>query len=398
MSRARMLAIVAGVYVIEGFPMGLFADLLPVYWKQSGVPNATIGALSGLGLAWAVKPLASPLVQRFGEHRRWISGSMALIAAALFLGGSDSPSTALLWWGTGLICAASAIQDIAIDAYTIGIVRRGVEGLANGVRITTYRVGVILAGTTPLLIAGPFGWRAAHLVAAGISLLLALSIWTAPKVEVPEEAKRDLPGALRTWRLRGGLAPVLLFVLLYRVGDLVMAPMVPAFWVDRGLSNEEIAFVKTTLGTLATVAGAWVGGLTVSAIGIPRALLWLGLAALASNFGYALAAQSEGANVVYAASMVESFSGGLAASGFLAFLMRICEREYAAVQYAVLTGAYAALGRLAGTTSGVAVDAVGYSTFFAGTALLALPALLLLVPARRWVELSDQEELDRGTA
>ncbi len=393
-----MLGIVAGVYVIEGFPMGLFADLLPVYWTQSGVPLATIGALSGLGLAWAVKPLASPLVQRFGEHRQWISGAMAVVACVLFLGGAERPEPWMLWWGTGLLCAASAIQDIAIDAYTIGIVPRGDEGLANSVRITTYRGGVILAGTAPLLLATPLGWKAAHVLAAALAAAMALAIWFAPRVDVPAEARRDLVGSFRTWRGRGGLAGVLLFVLTYRVADLVMAPMLKPFWVDRGLSNEEIAFVATTLGTLATVGGAAVGGLIVTRLGIPRSLLLLGLFAMGSNLGYAAAASLSGVVPIYLASLAESFCNGLAASGFLAFLMRICERQYAAVQYAVLTGAYAALGRLAGMASGWSVEQIGYAAFFAATAALALPALLLVPAARAWVDAVDDEGDDAAAA
>ena len=114
-----MLALVAGVYVLEGFPMGLFADLLPVYWKQTGVPLGTIGALSGLGLAWAAKTLWSPLVQRFGEHRRWIAAGLGTVAFALLIGGHETPSATLLWGSTALLCFASATQDMAIDAYTI---------------------------------------------------------------------------------------------------------------------------------------------------------------------------------------------------------------------------------------------------------------------------------------
>ncbi|MBW2393887.1 MAG: MFS transporter [Deltaproteobacteria bacterium] len=392
MGRRRMLAIVAGVYVIEGFPMGIFSDLLPVYWAQVGVPLETIGALSGLGLAWAAKPLWSPLVQRFGEGRAWISGSMALVAAALFFGGSEQPTAMSLWMGTGLLCAASATQDIAIDAYTIGLVRRGDEGMANAVRITTYRVGVILAGTLPLLLAGPFGWRTAHLAGGAIALVLAFATWLAPRVDGPEGGHPPLRHAFRTWQSRGAMAGVLGFVLLYRVGDMVMAPMLKPFWVERGLSNEEIALVSTTLGTAATVAGAALGGWIVSRIGISRSLLWLGVFALASNLGYAVAARSGmPPEAIYAASLVEAFCGGLAASGFLAFLMRICEREYAAVQYAVLTGAYATAGRLLGMGSGWATEQVGFATFFAMTAALALPAFALLPYAARWVAAIPEE-------
>ncbi len=393
MGRRRVLAIVAGVYVVEGFPMGLFSDLLPVYWTQVGIPLATIGQLSGLSLAWAAKPLWSPLVQRFGEHRAWISGSMAVVAAALFLGGSERPEVWSLWLATGLLCAASATQDIAIDAYTIGLVRRGDEGRANAVRITTYRVGVILAGTLPLLLAGPFGWRVAHLVGGALAAAMALAAWLAPRVQAAEAAHAPpLRLAFRTWLARGSLARVLVFVLLYRVGDLAMAPMLKPFWVERGLSNEEIALVSTTLGTLATVAGAAVGGWAVSRLGIGRSLLWLGLFALGSNLGYAAAAQpGMPREAVYAASLVESFCSGLAASGFLAFLMRISEREYAAVQYAVLTGAYAALGRLAGMGSGWATEQLGFALFFAATAAMALPAFAFLPQAARWIDLIPEE-------
>ena len=34
---------------------------------------------------------------------------------------------------------------------------------------------------------------------------MALAIWLAPRVEVPQETRRDLVGAFRTWRGRGGL-------------------------------------------------------------------------------------------------------------------------------------------------------------------------------------------------
>lgn len=392
MGRRRMLAIVAGVYVIEGFPMGIFTDLLPVYWTQIGVPLQTIGALSGLGLAWAIKPLWSPLVQRFGEGRAWISGSMAAVAAVLFFGGSEQPSSATLWIGTALLCAASATQDIAIDAYTIGLVRRGDEGLANAVRITTYRVGMILAGTLPLLLADPFGWRAAHLAGGAIATVLASVIWLAPRVDGPQSGHPPLRHVFRTWQSRGAVAGVLGFVLLYRVGDMVMAPMLKPFWVESGFSNEEIALISTTLGTGATIAGAALGGWIVSRIGISRSLLGLGVFALASNLGYGLAARTGmPSEAIYAASLVESFCGGLAASAFLAFLMRICEREYAAVQYAVLTGAYAAAGRLLGMGSGWATEQIGFAFFFAATALLALPAFALLPYAARWVAAIPEE-------
>ena len=123
-------------------------------------------------------------------------------------------------------------------------------------------------------------------------------------------------------------------------------------------------------------------------VGIGRALWIVGALALGSNLGYAAAAgwPETGRAGIYAASVVESLCGGLAAAGFLSFLMRICEKEHAAVQYASLTAIYALPGTFAGALSGRAVELAGYAPFFAATALLALPAFAFLNPARRWLD------------
>ena len=77
-------------------------------------------------------------------------------------------------------------------------------------------------------------------------------------------------------------------------------------------------------------------------MGIARSLWAFGALALFSNFGYAaVAAFPEfGRPGVYAAALIESFCGGLASAAFLSYLMNICQREHAAVQYALLTAAY----------------------------------------------------------
>ena len=63
----RLLSLVALLYVIEGFPMGVYADVWPVFLRRQDVSNTVIGLLSSLYLAWSVKVLWSPLVDRY--HR-----------------------------------------------------------------------------------------------------------------------------------------------------------------------------------------------------------------------------------------------------------------------------------------------------------------------------------------
>lgn len=395
MSLRQKLGVIAGVYVIEGFPMGIFRDLWPVYLREAGASLGWIGLVSGLYLAWSLKPLWSPLVGRFGEYRQWIAGALVVVAISMLIVPQLDPlgSRWLLFAAIALLCVASATQDIAIDAYTIGLVDPGEEGPANAVRINAYRIALILAGGGLLLLPNRIGWQATHWVGALAALAMAACLVRAPTVEVPLAARRDLRGSFRSWTRRSGLPSVLAFVLLYRLGDLAIGPMIKTFWVDRGISLEKIALVSTTLGSAATMAGAVLGGWIVARFGIGRGLWIVGVLAVASNLGYAAAAAFPelGDRAIYAAGVIESFCGGLAAAGFMSYLMRICDRQHAAVQYATLSGLYALPGTIAGAISGAAVEALGYAVFFALTALVAAPAFLFLPAARRWIPRSGPE-------
>jgi len=386
----KKLIIIASVYVVEGFPMGIFRDLWPVYFRDHGVSLATIGAVSGLYLFWSLKFFWSPLVDRFGERRQWIAAALCAMAASLLLLPALGPERInLLFWAVLIaFCVGSATQDIAIDAYTIGIVEHGEEGPANSARLIAYRIGVIVAGGGLLLLPSRIGWPATFAVAAALMAVMASGVFACPRVEVPAESRRDVWGAFRSWEGRGGVLLVLCFVLLYRIGDIGMAPMLKPLWVDLGYSKDEISLVSTVLGAIATMGGAALGGWIVARLGIGRALFVVGVLALASNLGYAGAAwfPESGKAGIYSAALVESFCSGLAGAGFVSFLMNICDRKHAAVQYAALTGLYALPGIFISTASGVAVEWMGYGSYFALTAILALPAFAFLRSARGWVD------------
>ena len=89
MSLRRKLVVIAAVYVGEGFPMGVFVDLWPVFQRRIGMSKAEIGFVAGLSLMWSLKVLWSPLVDRYGERRHWIVAAQLAMAAALVgMGGS----------------------------------------------------------------------------------------------------------------------------------------------------------------------------------------------------------------------------------------------------------------------------------------------------------------------
>jgi PAT family beta-lactamase induction signal transducer AmpG len=385
LSLRRTLPVIALVYGIEGFPMGAH-ELWPIYLRRSGASLVEIGLLATLGYAWTLKLLWSPLVDRFGEPRRWVAGSMAAMAAALLWIAYSAPHASLslaLWAAFWIYCLASATQDIAIDGYSISITRRGDEGPVNAIKAIAYRGGMLLA-TSLLFVPRWLGWSATFALAAAISAGMALAAFAAPKLDVPARERRPLAPALLRWLSGRDATALIVFIILYRIGDLAMGPMLSAFWVDRGFSDEEIALVSKSLGIGAYVLGATLGGWGVYRFGIERALWIFGALALVSNLGYATVAAlpALGRAGIYAAALGESFSSGLVSAAFLSYLMRVCEREHAAVQYALLTAAYR-LGISVASLSGWLTEWLGYAGYFALTAAMALPAFAFLRRAAR---------------
>jgi PAT family beta-lactamase induction signal transducer AmpG len=282
---------------------------------------------------------------------------------------------------------ASATQDIAIDAYSIGLLDRGEEGVANGIRVSAYRVALIVGGGGLVAIADYAGWALVFVTAAMLSVLLAAAAARAPATLVESGPRPRWLDSFREWIARPGAAFVFLFVLTYKLGDATMGPMVKPFWIDRGLTVAEVGLISTTLGVALGVLGALLGGVLTSRFGIFSSLWILGLAQAFSNLGYATAAATgAGRAGIYAASALESFTGGLGTAAFLAFLMRACEKKQAATQYALLSALFGLTRTLASAASGFGAEHLGYAAYFAFTFALSFPAYSLLPWVRSWCE------------
>jgi PAT family beta-lactamase induction signal transducer AmpG len=226
---------------------------------------------------------------------------------------------------------------------------------------------------------------------AGILLLLALVVLRAPAAElVASERKLFLTPFLR-WLAKPGSIPTLAFVLLYKLGDQAISPMIRPFWVDSGRTIQEIAWVSNTFGIGATIVGALIGGFWTMRLGLIRGLVVMGIFQASSNLGYAVVALTGALKLaVYGASVWESFTQGLGTAAFLSLLMRLCDKEHAGVQYALLSALFSLARHVAGAASGWAADRLGFGIFALYTVLLSAPAFLLLPWVKKRVQAVDR--------
>lgn len=468
---------VAVLYFAEGFPLGIFYEIFPVYFRQQGVDLRNIGVLSLLGLAWTLKFLWAPAVDRFRHHRRWMAAADLGMGAVMIAFAASAGLPHWVWAAIAVFAVLSATNDIAIDGYTIELLRRDEMGRGNGLRIGFYRAGMITSGLV-LMASDLFGWTGAFFCAAVILAACAGACLLAPReparprpptaglaqevraflaqphgaaalvlvflgtlwladgalklsarwtwlwpamaaasaavyglLRLAGRARRPaedaaapagaLFGALADMMQRPGVLPVLTFVLIFKLGDASMGFMVKPFWVDAGFSAAEIGLVSVNMGLVLSIAGGLAGGWYADRAGIFKALWVLGLAQAVSNLAYALAAWAiplggvplpEHRALIYAASALESFTGGLGTAAFLAFLMAIVRREHSAAEYALLSSVFAASRSVAGWAGGLGAHAMGYAPYFLLTFFLAFPAYLLLPWVRRMLEAQPQQE------
>ncbi|HRC84508.1 MAG TPA: hypothetical protein PK413_02730 [Thermoanaerobaculia bacterium] len=437
----KKLSWIALLYFAEGFPFGIVYEVLPVYFRVHGVDLKSVGLLALLRIPYTLKPTWAPLVDRFGARQHWVSAALVGMAAVILGLLLFDPSKASwgLWVLLLLFVALSATQDLAIDAYAVDVATPRDSGPINGTRAAAYRVALIASGGGLLILADktPLGWPGSWAVTAGLLVLLAVAAFASPRVPrgvpaagefasdtvvEPPFSRRGLasfrlaaglltvlavavaadrgwpalwitlavlpatalvlsllnPATLR-WAFRREMLPVVLFGLLYKVGDNSLGQMVKPFWVDRHYSPTEIGFVSVTLGSWLSALGAVAGGLYIKRRGIFRSLLWFGLGQLVSNLGYvAVAAFTLPRESIYVASLIESLTQGLGTAAFLSFLMNLCDKESAATQFAMLSATFSLSRDIAGALSGIGVETLGYTGFFLLTTLAAVPGLLLL--------------------
>jgi PAT family beta-lactamase induction signal transducer AmpG len=229
-------------------------------------------------------------------------------------------------------------------------------------------------------------------VGAAVLAALALAAFALPTATDTGARQQSLWEPIAALLRRPGIGFVILFALIFKLDVAFLEPMMRPFWVDRGLSLEEIGAALTTGRIVATIAGATLGGVLTSKWGIRTALWALGAVQAFSALGYFGAAVSAGKAAVYAAAFFENFAAGLGTAAFVAYLMSVAERRFAATQYALLSALMAVTRGGAGAVAGTMAERLGYAPYFVIAFLLGLPAFLLIPFLRRSArpdELSD---------
>lgn len=397
MGLARRLALMVAFGFFAGLPLPLSGFTLRQWLSEGGVSLGLIGATASIGLAYTLKFLWAPVLdrvpapfglRRFGRRRGWLLAVQPLLAgAAALLALSDPVVTP--WEVVGLaatVAFLSATQDVAVDAWRIESFAPREQGAAMAAYVWGYRGALLISGAGAIALAGPWGWDGSLLGLAALMGCAVLATLAAPEPAVPEAAlaggglETAVVAPFRDFLAREGAWLILAFIALYRLGEATAGVMTAPFYRALGFDRAVVALANGPVSLTATLIGAALGGVLVARIGVGRALLATGVAQMLSNFMYVWLAYSEGAlRVLYAQATVEAFTDGLADAAFIAYLSGLTSVAFTATQYALLSSLAAVALRTVGGLSGFAAAALGWPLFYLCTVFAAVPAMILMV-------------------
>jgi PAT family beta-lactamase induction signal transducer AmpG len=185
---------------------------------------------------------------------------------------------------------------------------------------------------------------------------------------------------------------VLLFILLYKLGDSMATALATPFYIDMGFSKTDIGTIVKGSGLVMQILGAFIGGIWMLKMGINRGLWVFGFVQLITILGFAWLAHAGPFEMVGAiergmlAVVIggEALGVGLGTVAYVAYMARETNPIYTATQLALFTSLSAVPRSIFNALTGGMVESLGWEQFFYVCTLLAIPGMLLLFKVAPW--------------
>lgn len=393
----------------SGLPLMLTTSTLTFWLAEAEVDKVAIGLFALAGQPYTWKFVWSPLLDRLplpplttwlGRRRGWLLCIQLLLALAILGLGAGDPRHGLAWMATAAVLVAflSASQDIVIDAYRVELLEERQQGAGAAVVVIGYRLAMLASGAGALLIATLADWFWAYAASAACLLVGMATVLLTPEPKVTGGGTAS-PGGVSIWLKeavveplsdffhRNGLATatlILLFIMLYKLGDALLGTMTNPFYVELGFTKPEVAAIVKLYGLLATLLGGLLGGLIVHRRGVLPALWICGLIQMASNLIFVVQAWvGRDLGMLAVTISAENLAGGMGTTAFVAYLSSLCNLSYTATQYALLSSFMAQARTTLSAAGGFIAASTSWVGFFLITTLAAVPGLVLLLLLQR---------------
>ncbi len=391
---ARMLSMLLVGYS-SGLPLLLIGSTLQAWMTDEGVDLAAVGMISLIGLPYVFKFLWAPLLDRYtlpflSRRKGWMVFFQILLVLAIlglsFTSPKENLNLVCVW--AFLIAVFSSSQDVVIDAYRREVLADEELGLGSSLYVTGYRLAMLVSGALALIIADQLPWNQVYIGLALFMLPSILFTILSPAenkhIKIPSDLKEAVIGPLADFFKRRGAWIMLLFILLYKVGDSMASNMTTPFILDLGYSKTDIGTVAKTFGMIATILGGIIGGTMMLKMNMRLSLIIFGILQAVSTLGFAILPSLPVSFASLAMIIAfENLASGMGTAAYAAYMASITNKQFTATQYALLTALMGIPRVILSSPTGLMAKSMGWEMFFIFCTIVALPGLLLLIPVFR---------------
>lgn len=390
----RMLSMLLVGYS-SGLPLLLIGSTLQAWMTDEGVDLTAIGLVSLLGLPYVFKFLWAPLLDRFqlpflSRRKGWMLLFQILLVICIVGLSFTNPKTDVTMvcvWAF-MISFFSASQDVVLDAYRREILPDEELGLGSSLYITGYRLAMLVSGALALILADTIPWKDVYMWLAFFMAPSILFTVFAPKenthIAIPANLKEAVVGPLKDFFTRRGAWIMLLFILMYKVGDSMASNMTTPFILDIGYSKTDIGTVAKTFGMVATILGGIIGGSMMLKLNMKLSLIFFGILQAVSTLGFSILPSLPVTFGSLAAVIAfENLASGMGTAAYAAYMATLTNKQFTATQYALLTALMGIPRVILASPTGWMSKVMGWEMFFVVCTVVAIPGLLLLIPVFR---------------
>ena len=321
--------------------------------------------------------------------------SQIVMAVAIVAMGHFDPtrSVGIILGLATLISFAGASHDIVIDAYRRDVLDESELGFGSAVAVNSYLIGYRYIGVVLGLFLGDFlPWHLVFIILAAFVLLgvvgTLIAVEPRDAIPAPKSLREAVFNPFLDYLKRPGAIEILIFILLYKLGDNLASALLTPFYIKVGFSLTQISVYYKIVSFWGTFAGGLIGGALLTRYSIRKCLLAFGVFQGVTPLAFAILVAT-GPNVLALAFVVavETLSLGMGASALTAFMLRLCNRKFSATQYALLTSFMGIPRTIIPASAGYFVDGLGWVHFYTLCVVLAIPGLMMIYfRATRWEE------------
>jgi len=410
MTTRHPLAWVPSLYLAMGLPNVMVGVVAAIIYKNLGVSNEDIALYtSQMYLPWVLKPLWAPLLETYRSKRFWVismeftmAAALGLVALCLPLADFFRLSLAFFW----IVGFASATQDTCADGVFMTTVSKTDQARYSGLQGMCWNLGAVIASGLLVSLTGylhnhmGMSWVqcwvvVVSLAAAAMALFGVYHLRVLPPGSPSPLHGRGFAGGMKataqawvTFFQKPQIWMMLAVIFFYRFGEGFIEKFGPLFLLDTraagglGLDNESLGHINGTVGTLAFIAGAFLGGFFVAKRTLPRSFFTLALVLNIPHLTYFYLAQTMPADTATIAAVValEKFGFGMGSVGHMLYMMQqIAPGPFRMAHYAMATGVMALTKWGTGSVSGLLWNHVShqYVSFFGWVLIFSIPPVLL---------------------